>query len=294
LLSKTYDDDMTKCMLITAITKLHSNIQFRDLDFINNLIEKYSRDQNVEIQQRCLEYKRLLKSNTLILKNQFTTILDELDIDSSLSFLDSYVQRKISAGAREYDRRRYEEEKNIFSKEEKELVIAPYQAPEILDPTPSANQNKFTSLYDDKQNYQKKIMSSELKAGTNVWTKEGYVGEVKKPAVNSSFNTPVSQSVSNTIQSNAPNLGFGSATNTGGIVTSGSGAFSNVGSGITNLGNKKTTANEQFKYVPKKAEPVFDPKKEEKDILKNSLFGGLGNKNVNANMSNFIYFSLKR
>lgn len=285
---------MTKCMLITAITKLHSNIQFRDLDFINNLIEKYSRDQNVEIQQRCLEYKRLLKSNTLILKNQFTTILDELDIDSSLSFLDSYVQRKISAGAREYDRRRYEEEKNIFSKEEKELVIAPYQAPEILDPTPSANQNKFTSLYDDKQNYQKKIMSSELKAGTNVWTKEGYVGEVKKPAVNSSFNTPVSQSVSNTIQSNAPNLGFGSGTNTGGIVTSGSGAFSNVGSGITNLGNKKTTANEQFKYVPKKAEPVFDPKKEEKDILKNSLFGGLGNKNVNANMSNFIYFSLKR
>ncbi len=276
-------------MLITAITKLHSNIQFRDLDFVNNLIEKYSRDQNVEIQQRCLEYKRLLKSNTSILKNQFTTVIDDLDIDSSLSFLDSFVQSKIRAGAREYDRRRYEEEKNIFSKEEKELVIAPYQAPEILDPTPSANQNKFTSLYDDKQNYQKKVMSSELKSGgTNVWSKEGYVSEVKKPAANNVFNAPVAQSFSNTMQINSGsnNLAFVGSNTAGGVVTSGTGAFGNVGSGITNLGAKKNT-NEQIKYVPKKAEPVFDPKKEEKDILKNSLFGGLANKNPTA-MSKFF------
>lgn len=291
MLSKTFDDDMTKCMLITAITKLHSNIQFKDLDFVNNLIEKYSRDQNVEIQQRCLEYKRLMKSNTSISKNQFTTILDELDIDSSLSFLDGFIQSKIRSGAREYDRRRYEEEKNIFSKEEKELVLAPYQAPEILDPTPSANQNKFTSLYDDKQNYQKKIMSSELKSGTNVWTKEGYTGEVKKQTVvNNAFNPP-GQSVSNNSQANfsSSNIFNNLSSKSGGVVTTGTGAFSGVGSGITNVG-KKAPANEQFKYVPKKAEPVFDPKKEEKDLFKNSLFGGLTNKTTNTTMSkkNFI------
>lgn len=280
-------------MLITAITKLHSNIQFKDLDFINALIEKYSRDQNVEIQQRCLEYKRLQKSNTSILKNQFTTILDDLDIDSSLSFLDAFVQSKIRAGAKEYDRRRYEEEKNIFSKEEKELVTAPYQAPEILDPTPSANQNKLTSLYDDKQNYQRKITNSELKAGTNFWSKEGYVGEVKKPAAANAFNAPVAQSVSSSsMQGNAGNFSFAGASASGGVVTSGTGAFSNVGSGITNTGAKKNATNEQFKYVPKKAEPVFDPKKEEKDILKNSLFGGLANKNPTATMMSKFYFYL--
>jgi len=273
---------MTKCMLISAITKLHSNINFKELDFINILIDKYSRDQNVEIQQRCLEYKRLLKTNTSILKNQFTTILDELDIDNSLSFLDNYVQSKIRSGAREYDRRRYEEEKNFFNKEEKELVLAPYQAPEILDPTPSANQNKFTSLYDDKQNYQKKIMSSELKTGTNVWSKEGYVGEVKKPVVANTFSPPV-QSISNSTS----NIGLGNTS--GGIVTTGSGAFGNVGSGITNLGKK--TQNETLKYVPKKTEPVFDPKKEEKDLFKNSLFGGLS-KNSTTTMSKNIFLQI--
>ena len=283
MLSKTFDDDMTKCMLITAITKLHSNINFKELDFINILIEKHSRAQNVEIQQRCLEYKRLLKSNTPIIKNQFTTILDELDIDSSLSFLDNYVQSKIRAGANEYNRRHYQEEKNLFSKEEKELVTAPYQAPEILDPTPSANQNKLTSLYDDKQNYQKKITNSELKAGTNFWTKEGYVGEVKKPTlVNNTFHPPT-QSVSSAMQGNSGNSGYGLASGAGGFVTTGSGSFSNVGSGITNVGMKPS--NEQFKYVPKKQEPVFDPKKEEKDLFKNSLFGGLANKTTTTAMS---------
>jgi len=276
---------MTKCMLISSITKLHSNIQFKDLDFINSLIEKYSRDQNVEIQQRCLEYKRLLKTNTSILKNQFTTIIDDLDIDNTLSFLDNFVQNKIRAGGREYDRNRYEEEKNFFRKEVKELVIGPYQAPEILDPTPSANQNKFTSLYDDRQNYQKKITSNELKSGTNVWSKEGYVGETKKvtPATNT-FNPPA-QNITSVGSTNA-NM-FGSNINAANIVTSGSGAFSNVGSGITNVGKK--TTNEQFKYVPKKAEPAFDPKKEEKDILKNSLFGGLTKTTNTTTMSNKIF-----
>lgn len=281
LLSKTYDDVMTKCMLISALTKLHSNINFSEQDFVNKIIEKYSRDENVEIQQRCLEYKRLLKTNTSILKNQFTTVLDELDIDSSLSFLDSYVQTKIQAGAREYDRRRYEQEKNIFGKEEKELVIAPYQAPEILDPNPSANQNKFTSLYEDKQNYQKKNISSELKAsGTHVWTKAGYISEPKKATPSSTAFQPPMNGVSNTSIGTSPST----------ITTSGTGAFSNVSSGYTAPKNSKNQP-ETFKYVPKKPEPVFDPKKEEKDILKNSLFGGLTKvSNTTTTMSKYFSF----
>jgi len=167
LLNKSYDDEMTKCLIITGITKLHSNLNFFELEFVDNIIKKYSMDQNVEIQQRCLEYKKLIKTKTPIAKNQFTTILDDIDIDTSLSFLDNFVSQKISQGAKEYDRERYEQEKSIFSKDEKQLVIGPYQAPELLDPTPSKNSNKLTSLYDDRQNHQKKVLNTELKVNNN-------------------------------------------------------------------------------------------------------------------------------
>jgi hypothetical protein len=167
LLNKTYDDEMTKCLVITAITKLHSNLNFIELDFIDNIIQKYSKDQNVEIQQRCLEYKKLIKTRIPIAKNQFTTILDDIDIDTSLSFLDNFVSQKISQGAKEYDRERYEHEKNIFTKGEKELVIGPYQAPELMDATPSKNSNKLTSLYEDRQDHQKKVLNTELKVNNN-------------------------------------------------------------------------------------------------------------------------------
>lgn len=258
---------MTKCMLITAITKLHSNINFSQLDFINNLIEKYSRDQNVEIQQRCLEYKRLLKSQTSILKNQFTTILDELDIDHNLSFLDGFVANKIRAGGKVYDRSRYEQENNLFDKFEKPMVTAPYQAPENIDSTPSLNSNKLTSLYDDRQDYQRKVGNAELKVGSGqMWTKTGYVAEQKKPVGSTVFSPPITSSVSNmNVSSNTGN------NNSNTVVSSGNTAFSNVSSGpIT-----KNMKNETMQYVPKKKEVVYDPKKEEKDILKNSLFGGL-------------------
>lgn len=277
---------MTKCMLITAITKLHSNINFSQLDFINNLIEKYSRDQNVEIQQRCLEYKRLLKSQTSILKNQFTTILDELDIDHNLSFLDGFVANKIRGGGKVYDRSRYEQENNLFDKVEKPMVTAPYQAPENIDSTPSLNSNKLTSLYDDRQDYQRKVGNAELKVGSGqMWTKTGYVAEQKKPVGTTVFSPPISSSVSNmNVSSNMGN------NNSNTVVSSGNTAFSNVSSGPIN----KNMKNETMQYVPKKKEVVYDPKKEEKDILKNSLFGGLTKlanpqNPISSNICKFIF-----
>jgi hypothetical protein len=80
-------------------------------------------------------------------------------------------------------------------------------------------------------------------------------------------------------------------------VTTGSGAFAGVKSGFNN-NNKGKEKNEVLKYVSKKVEPVYDPKKEEKEILKNSLFGGISAKtniptnnsqqNPNANNKNTI------
>ena len=82
---------MTKCLLISSIAKIHSNLNFISLDYVNEIIEKYSRDKNQEIQQRCLEYKRNQRKNVVIQKNQFTTINDEFELVTSLN---SFVQSR--------------------------------------------------------------------------------------------------------------------------------------------------------------------------------------------------------
>ena len=38
--------------------KIHSGINYIEMNSVNEAIEKYSRIKNPEIQQRCLEYKR--------------------------------------------------------------------------------------------------------------------------------------------------------------------------------------------------------------------------------------------
>ena len=92
---------MTKCLLISSITKIHSNLNFISLDYVKEIIEKYSRDKNQEIQQRCLEYKRNQSKNVVIEKNQFTTINDEFELVTSLSFLNTFVQSR--ANGKTYD-----------------------------------------------------------------------------------------------------------------------------------------------------------------------------------------------
>ena len=53
-----YEDEMTKCFILTAINKIHSGINYLELSFVNDAINKYTKIKNPEIQQRCLEYKR--------------------------------------------------------------------------------------------------------------------------------------------------------------------------------------------------------------------------------------------
>ena len=40
LLNKTYEDDMTKCLLISAIAKISSNINFSEQNLVNDIIER--------------------------------------------------------------------------------------------------------------------------------------------------------------------------------------------------------------------------------------------------------------
>jgi AP-4 complex subunit epsilon-1 len=260
LLSKSYDSDITKCILITAITKLHSNINFKELDFIINIIEKYSRDINTEMQQRCAEYKRLLKTNTTMLKNQFTTTMDDLDIDCNLSFLNGYVNDKVKKGARRYDRKHYEAEKNIFEREDMKLNTTPYDEPVSYHSAPGRNVNTFTKGFDNRAP-SKNIVTNELKGpSVNKWGKEGYREDVK----------PITQTI-------APQKSNTTSISNSAVTTSGK-----VDPYMQVSGPKLDSKNQpKDLFTPntinKRPEPVVhDPKKEVKNQLMKDLFGGVG------------------
>jgi hypothetical protein len=278
LLSKTYDDDMTKCMLITALTKTHSSLNFVQLDFVSNIIEKYSYDKKVEIQQRCLEYKRHLNSNTQMERNQFTTILDDLDIDTGLSFLNSYVSQKINNGAKRYDRARYDNEKGNFNRDDSgQLNFGPYQTPENINSNPNKMSEVFTKLYNQNNTtIRTNPITNDLKVGEVKWSKEGYKEEVK-PTV---FNPP-SNNIVNSVSSNSVNSVINSSI--GNVIQSknGNDRFNAVQGPKLDKNEKKEEVKTIFSGLNKKREEnIYDPKKEEKEKLKGDLFGGM-NRNVN-------------
>jgi AP-4 complex subunit epsilon-1 len=271
LLTKSYDSEITKCILITAITKLHSNINFQELDFITNIIEKYSRDINSEMQQRCAEYKRLLKTNTIMLKNQFTTTLDDLDIDCNMNFLNNYVNDRIRKGAKKYDRKSYEAEKGIFEREDMKLNTTPYDEP-VLHTAPGRNVNTFTKGYSNREP-SKNVVSNELKGpSANKWGKEGYREDIK----------PTPQTfVQQQPKSNISSVSSNSIPTTSGKVD----PYMQVSGpklDPKNPPNQLFPQNQQ--NVSKRPETVVhDPKKEEKNQLMKNLFGGMGGRTSTAN-----------
>ena len=45
---------MTKCLLLSEIAKINSNVNYSQQNLVNDIMERYSK----ELQQKCLEYKR--------------------------------------------------------------------------------------------------------------------------------------------------------------------------------------------------------------------------------------------
>ncbi len=54
---RSYEDDHTRCWILTALTKMHANMAFESNELIEKVIEEYSESKNIDAQQRCLEYK---------------------------------------------------------------------------------------------------------------------------------------------------------------------------------------------------------------------------------------------
>ena len=253
LLNKTYDDDMTKCLLISAIAKINSNINYSEQNLVNDIMERYSREKNTELQQRCLEYKRTQAKNAPIEKNTFTTIEESPTIDFNLSFLNNYVQQK--SQGKVYDPSISEMFMDKYSSNEVQLNVGPYAMNSNILSMPSKG-NNINNLYEVKDNNLVANMKNELSVrAEQKWGAEGYKEETKKAAERPTFINTQGISSSNM---------YGDTGN-------------NSYAGIS--GNKDggfSSSNYEGGYHKKKREEDLNPENQAKKNLMKGLFGGLG------------------
>ena len=270
LLNKTYDDDMTKCLLISAIAKINSNINYSEQNLVNDIMERYSREKNTELQQRCLEYKRTQAKNVPIEKNTFTTIEETPTIDFNLSFLNNFVQQK--SQGKEYDPSISEMFMDKFSSNEVQLNVGPYAMNSNILSMPSKG-NTINMLYDVKDDNLVTNMKNELNVrGEQKWGAEGYKEETKKMSERSNYINTQGISSSN-IYNDPTNSSYGGIS----------------GSGNTGYGS----SNSENYHSKKKKEEELNPENQAKKNLMKGLFGGLGGeeeskpqktkKNINRN-----------
>ena len=245
LLNKTYDDDMTKCLLISAIAKINSNINFSEQNLVNDIIERYSREKNVELQQRCLEYKRTQLRNVPIEKNTFTKIEETPSIDFNLPFLTEFVREK--SGGKLYDSAIAEMYSDKFSSNEVQLNVGPYAINSSILSMPTKG-NEINNLYETKDNNLVKNMKNELNVkGEQKWGAEGYKEETKKSDKPSFINLQ---------------------------------GISSSNSGYDNWkkdNNNNSSNNYNKKNTKKNKEEELNPESQEKRKLMDELFGGMGN-----------------
>jgi len=54
---RTFEDESTRAWVLSAITKIHAGLGFMDNTKVDETLTNYSQSKNVEVQQRCHEYK---------------------------------------------------------------------------------------------------------------------------------------------------------------------------------------------------------------------------------------------
>ena len=266
LLNKTYDDEMTKCLLISAIAKINSNINYSEQNLVNDIMERYSREKNTELQQRCLEYKRTQAKNVPIEKNKFTTIEENPSIDFNLSFLNNYVQQKGSDKV--YDPSISEMFTDKFSSNEVQLNVGPYALNSNILSMPSKG-NNINNLYDIKDDNLVTNMKNELNVrGEQKWGAEGYKDESKNKPERPSFLNTQGIDSSNILNNKGNNnfVGISGGSNSGFMSSSSS-----------NYNNNS--------YRNKKKEEDLNPDNQEKKKLMKDLFGGFGGSDDNEEKS---------
>lgn len=178
LLNKKYEDEMTKCYILSAIMKIHSGINYIELESVNEAIKKYSKIKNPEIQQRCIEYKRNKEKNIAQKFNRLN-INDKLtnnEIDFDLKFLNDFCNsnknKKYNSELSDY----YFEK---FSNTDKKMNIGPYQDSSNILSMPGSS-SQINKLYESNTQFTRTDMKNELNVkAEKKWGEEGYIKDDK-------------------------------------------------------------------------------------------------------------------
>ena len=270
LLNKNYDDEMTKCFLINAIAKIHSNVNFAELGFINEIMEKYSRMKNPELQQRCLEYKRTKEKNISLYSYN-----KDITIDFDLKFLSEYSNNKSNGKVYNPDLSDFYTDK--FSSTDVKLNIGPYQVSSNLFSMPGKSGN-LNNLYETNDNYTMSDMKNELNVkAEKKWGEEGYKDETKNSHEKPSMIPIQSIDSSNSNFQNNSIFNNGKSEN-----------YSGISSQNQNGGNYDYYANNSMnsKNLNKKKIEEYDPNSQQKKKLMNDLFGGLDGQETKTKKEN--------
>ena len=176
LLNKKYEDDMTKCFILSALMKIHSGINYIELNSVNEAIEKYSRIKNPEIQQRCLEYKRIKEKK---ISQQFHNLKSMHDrLDYNLSFLNDFC--KNNNNNKEYNPDLSDFYMEKFTNPDKKMNIGPYQDSSNILSMPG-NNSKINKLYESNTSFIRSDMKNELSVkAEKKWGEEGYIKDNKE------------------------------------------------------------------------------------------------------------------
>ena len=98
-------DATTKCWIVTAMMKLVAHNGSLP-DNVEDVVLKLKDSQNVALQQRCYEFLEIAKLPPLLKKAlPLDGCCEEIDVDTSMGFLDSIVSDALSKGAKPYIRK---------------------------------------------------------------------------------------------------------------------------------------------------------------------------------------------
>lgn len=125
-------DPLTKAHVISAISKLVAQ-NGACPSKVFAFMERYARSVSLDVQQRCVEFKVLLKDpNTLVEVLPVDASCEDIEIDEDLTFLQGYVDAALQAGAKPYSPpQNYEEDDVSIDSQQSKLKITPYAVPTL-------------------------------------------------------------------------------------------------------------------------------------------------------------------
>ncbi|EKX53145.1 Adaptor protein complex 4 subunit epsilon [Guillardia theta CCMP2712] len=134
-----YQDRNTKSYIVSAITKLVSQMSEGCPESTRALIESYTRARDPGLQQRSLELMQLMKSPEFMRRVlPVDASCEDIEVEEGLPFLDSFVQAAVISGASKYmseaERRRAfgtHEKTAVQQHAESKLRFDAYEKPQV-------------------------------------------------------------------------------------------------------------------------------------------------------------------